>query len=63
MSHTYRAAYIADDGSSTSGGLRLTTEDQSSLSDRELLAEAMKEADSIGIQVSESDINIGDWTE
>lgn len=60
MYKTFRAAYIADDGSSTSGGLRLTTEEQSTLADDELIAEAMKEAEAVGLEISESDISIGD---
>ena len=63
MTTTFKAAYIADDGSSTSGGLRLTTEEQAGLSYDELLAEAMKEAKKIGIEISASDISVGDWTE
>lgn len=63
MTTTFKAAYLADDGSSTSGGMRLTSEDQAHMTDSELLAEAMKEAAAIGLEVSESDISIGDWTE
>lgn len=63
MSRTFKAAYIADDGSSTGGGMLLTTEDQAGLSDSELMVEAMKEADKIGLKISEADINIGDWIE
>lgn len=63
MTATFKAACIADNGSSTSGGLRLTSEDQAHLTDEELLAEAMKEAKGIGLDVSEDDISIGDWTE
>jgi Trk-type K+ transport system membrane component len=63
MTTTFKAAYIADDGSSTSGGIRLTTEEQAGLSDAELLDEAMKEAKNIGLEISQSDISVGDWTE
>ena len=63
MSTTFKAAYLADDGSSTSGGFLLTSQEQAHLSDSELLMEAMKEAEAIGLDVSESDITIGDWTE
>lgn len=63
MSRTYKAAYIADDGSSSGGGLRLTSEDQSNLTDAALVSEAMKEAKSLGIEITEDDISVGDWTE
>lgn len=63
MTHTFKAAYIADDGSSTSGGMILTTQEESHLSDAELLASAMKEAVSIGLEISEKDISVGQWTE
>jgi hypothetical protein len=63
MTITFKAAYIADDGSSTSGGLRLTSEDQSHLTDAELVAEAMKEAKNIGLEITEDEISVGDWTE
>lgn len=63
MTTTFKAAYLADDGSSTSGGMLLTSEDQAHMIDSDLLAEAMKEAAEIGLVVSESDISIGDWTE
>lgn len=58
--NNFRAAYIPDDGSSTGGGILLTTEDQSGLSDSELLAAAESVADDIG---AEGDIVIGDWRE
>ena len=55
---TFRAAYIADDGTSTSGGFLLTEEDQQHLSDADLLATAeavKKECGAVG------EIVIGEW--
>ena len=63
MSTTFKAAYLADDGSSTGGGLLLTCPEQAHMSDSELMAEAMKEAENVGIEIVESDVCIGDWTE
>lgn len=57
----FRAAYIADDGSSTSGGLLLTDRSQSTLTDAELLRAAIDEARNIGLDVDASDISIGEW--
>lgn len=57
---TFRAAYIADDGSSTGGGFLLTSESDKDLPDDELLEiaeRAAKECDAGG------DIEIGEWRE
>lgn len=69
MSKTFKAAYIADDGSSTSGGILLTTEEQSNMTDDELmkaalvgLAEVNENAGAIGEDgFTEADISIGEW--
>lgn len=64
MKHTYKAAYIPDNGSGTGGGIRLTTESAGIFcTDSELLAIAIKEAAIHGLEISENDIVIGDWTE
>ena len=60
---TYRAAYIPDDGSSTGGGLVLTSYVERNLSDSDLIKAAMAEAESAGIEVDEADLVIGDWAE
>lgn len=59
--NTYRAAawYSADLQSS----VRLTTEDQAHLSDEELMAAAMAEAEAVGLEIGDGTIEIGDWTE
>jgi hypothetical protein len=58
--NTYRAAYIPSDSNSTSGGIRLTCETDSDLSDEELMILARHEADWIGIK---GNIVIGEWVE
>ena len=60
---TYRAAYIPDDGSSTSGGLVLTTYEERNLTDQQLIKSAMTAAEYAGFQVDQADLAIGDWTE
>jgi len=59
-SNTYRAAYIAGAADSTSGGIVLTTEEQSHLPDAELLAAARELAAEIGV---DGEIVIGEWRE
>ena len=55
---TYRAAYIADDGSSTSGGLVLTSEEQQHLTDDDLIKAALEEAEKAGIESDGGEIVI-----
>jgi hypothetical protein len=70
MTITYRAAYIAAPQDSTSGGWVLTLPKHASLSDADLMAEALKglaeyneSARAVdAAEASESDIIIGDWT-
>lgn len=58
---TYRAAYwISTDKQAT---VRLTTEDQSNLSDDGLMAAAEAEAENAGLDIGDGQIEIGDWTE
>lgn len=58
---TFRAAYwVAADCSSD---LRLTSEDQAHLSDEELMAAALEEAKNSCVDLSNGQINIGDWAE
>lgn len=60
---TYRAAYIPDDGSSTSGGLVLTSYEDRHLSDDDLIRAAIAFAEAEGFEIDPSDIMIGEWTE
>jgi hypothetical protein len=72
MSTTYRAAYLAADFGSNSGGWVLTLPEHASLSDADLLAEAVNglaeynencNADNGVAPKTARDILIGDWTE
>lgn len=62
MTTTYRAAYwISADRQAT---VRLTTDDQAHLSEDALMAAALAEAETVGLQRAEGDdILIGDWAE
>jgi len=61
MGQTYRAAgWVSADKQAS---VRLTTEEQSNLSDDELLSEAKKEAESIGLEIGDGEIVISSWTE
>jgi hypothetical protein len=58
---TYRAAYIPDDGSSTGGGVPLTSPEEQHLSDDDLIAAAVAEASQAGIEIDPSEIVIGEF--
>lgn len=51
---TYRAAFIADTA--------LTGPEHSDLSDTELIAEALDEAEEADLRITADEIEIGDWT-
>jgi hypothetical protein len=53
---TYRAAFLKG-----GTGTVLTLPEHSSLSDSELIAEALEEAQRAGIEIDAADIAIGDW--
>lgn len=58
---SFRAAYMPGAASGTGGGTLLTTEEDAGLPDDELIASAMACAKTAGIEISESDIVIGEW--
>lgn len=61
MSITYRAAYwISEDRQAT---VRLTTKEQATMPDENLMTDAQDEAESIGLEIGDGSIEIGDWTE
>lgn len=61
MTTTYRAAYWLS--ADRQGQLVLTSPEQSHLSDEELMAAALREAEENGLDVSKGDIHIGEWKE
>lgn len=66
MSITYRAAYIPGSADSTSGGIALTTPEDASLSDAELMEAAMlfmRSEPDLFEGYDASDIEIGEWRE
>ena len=61
--NTFKAAYLNNESDGSCGCVRLTFEDQSHLADEELVALAMIEAKSVGLDISEEQITVGEWTE
>ena len=61
--NTFKAAYLNNESDSSCGCVRLTFEDQSHLPDEELVALAMIEAKKVGLEISEDQISVGEWTE
>ena len=60
----YRAAYIPAAPDSTGGGIRLTQEAHATLSDAELMAQALAEAQALGLTANDlAAIEIGLWRE
>lgn len=57
---TYRAAYWTD---GKGAEVVLTGPEHAHLSDEELIAEARKEAESAGLDLSYGEIVVGEWTE
>ena len=57
---TYKAAYWTD---GKGAEIVLTRPEHAHLSDEELIAEALREAESAGLDLSDGEIVVGDWTE
>ena len=61
--NTFKAAYLNNESDGSCGCVRLTFEDQSHLADEELVALAMIEAKNVGLEITEDQISVGEWTE
>lgn len=57
---TYKAAYWKNEHGAE---IVLTLPEQARLNDEELIEEAIKEAEKIGLDLSSGEILIGNWTE
>ena len=63
---TYKAAYIPGEPDSTSGGIVMTTKEEATLSDEEMMAAGiafMESEPDLFEGYDESDILIGEWTD
>jgi hypothetical protein len=61
MPRVYRAAYWLS--ADRQASVRLTTEEQAHLSDDDLIAAALAEAEEAGLEIGDGEIRVGEWRE